>query len=78
MSAEAQPSTRTMLQRLHTIAFMLRAGKKFTASEFARSYEVSRKTIMRDIDLLACIGYEVEWDGSGGTYRLGRAPAPAL
>jgi predicted DNA-binding transcriptional regulator YafY len=78
VSAGMQTTARFTIERLRLIAFMLRAGKKFTAVEIARGFEVSRKTIHRDLDALARMGYDHRYDRRERRYRLERAPTPAL
>ena len=45
-------------------------GRRFNASDAARHFEVSRRTIMSDIEYLRQYGYAVEWDAARGTYFL--------
>lgn len=70
---------RPCIIRLHRIATLLRAGGQFTAAALAREWEVSRKTIVRDLDYLRQqLGYEADWDPRLSRYILRRAPAPQL
>lgn len=73
------PSLRPIIERLHLIAGMLRMGQRFTAGEIARHFEVSRKTITRDLSFLRDrMRYDFFWDPSASTYRLTSAPAAVL
>lgn len=45
-------------------------GRRFTASDAAAEFQVSRRTIMSDIEYLRQYGYVVEWDPARHTYVL--------
>lgn len=75
---EVEVNARTVIPRLRLLAFMLRSDRPFTTGEVAKSYECSRKTIVRDLALLAQLGYEFAFDYHQNRYRLSAAPAPAL
>ena len=66
------------VERLTATLLMLQDGPH-TAGEIARRFEVSRRTVLRDMQSLYSMGMPVESrDGAGGGYRLpdGYAPAP--
>jgi predicted DNA-binding transcriptional regulator YafY len=58
------------IDRLTAILLLLQGGKR-TASEIARRFEVSRRTILRDIDALGEMGIPIVADlGASGGYSL--------
>jgi predicted DNA-binding transcriptional regulator YafY len=70
---------RPALVRLHHLARKLREGGAFTAGEIARHFEVSRKTITRDLNYLRDrMGYDADWSPSEKRYILHRAPEAQL
>jgi len=59
------------LERLLSIVMYLLNRKKATAKELARHFEVSIRTIQRDIDALSIAGFPVfAWQGRQGGYEL--------
>jgi predicted DNA-binding transcriptional regulator YafY len=70
---------RTALVRMHCLAGLLRTGGRFTAAGVAVRFEVSRKTIMRDLEFMRDrMGYAYEWNGKLGRYLLKSAPPAVL
>lgn len=64
---------------MRCMAVLLRAGKKFTASEIAGRFEVDPKTIRRDLDFMRDrLGWSVEYDHTRATWDLVAAPEAAL
>lgn len=58
-------------ERHNGIIHLLRARKKMTASELARYFEVSERTIYRDIDALSQLRVPiVSYEGLGGGYEI--------
>lgn len=45
-------------------------GRRFTASDAATAFEVSRRTIMTDLEYLRQYGYVIEWNPARHTYEL--------
>lgn len=59
------------IERAIGILLLLTGGKRVTATELARRFEVSLRTIYRDVDRLIALGIPVEADrGAEGGYRL--------
>jgi len=59
------------LDRALGILLLLRGGKPLSASELSRRFEVSARTIYRDIDTLSAVGVPVYAEmGRGGGFRL--------
>ena len=57
--------------RILGIHLLLRSGKSVSASEIARRFEVSRRTVYRDIDALSALGVPVYAErGRDGGFRL--------
>lgn len=74
MATLAKGANRIAVFRMRVIAAKVIAGKPFTAATVARELELSRKCIHRDMDFMRdFLGYEIEWDGSAGSF-FGRAP----
>lgn len=70
---------RPALARMHYLAGRLRDGGRFTAREAGRHFEVSRKTISRDLAYLSNrMGYEYQWSPRENRYILYRAPEARL
>lgn len=70
---------RPTIVRMHTLAGLLRAGGRFSAREVAQRFEVSRRTIVRDLDYLRDqLGYAATWDAHERRYILHRAPRAQL
>jgi predicted DNA-binding transcriptional regulator YafY len=60
----------TRTERLTAIIFALQ-GRRLTAAQLAERFEVSRRTILRDVDALSQIGVPiVALPGAGGGYAL--------
>lgn len=56
------PQTRPPLRRMAEIRRLLVRGELFNASTLAKEFEVSAKTIHRDIDFMReALGYEITW-----------------
>ena len=65
------PAKRPPLSRVTAIIADLRAGRRSTASEFARQHEVSVRTIYRDLDFLRDrLQAPLEYDTADRTWRL--------
>ena len=60
---------RPQLMRLLKLDEAIRSGKYPNCSSFAKSYEVSYKTIQRDIDFLRTIGAPLEFDPAHNGFR---------
>jgi len=60
---------RSQFRRLAELDRQIRAGKHPNCSSFARDYEVSRRTIARDIEFLKEKGAPLEFDGAKNGYR---------
>jgi len=63
------PSSRPPLTRMLAIHELLQAGKPTNATKLSKELEVSRKTIVRDINFMRdqmCL--PIEWDASENTY----------
>ncbi len=59
------------LERLLAIVMYLLNRKRATAKELARHFEVSVRTIQRDVDALSAAGFPVfAWQGRQGGYEL--------
>ncbi len=59
------------IERALGILLVLRGGKAVSAAELARRFEVSRRTIHRDIETLSALGIPVYAErGRGGGFRL--------
>src|SRR4051794_25257718 len=57
--------------RILGILLLLRGGKSISADDLARRFEVSRRTIYRDMDTLSGLGVPVYAErGSAGGYQL--------
>ncbi len=64
------------LRRLLFIVRALERGEEYSALDLARHYDLSSKTIRRDIHFLRTVmGAEIEYDHKRQCYRL-RAPLP--
>lgn len=48
-------------------------GRRFSASDAAAEFEVSRRTVMSDLEYLRQYGYVIEWDAAKHTYVLEEA-----
>jgi hypothetical protein len=66
------------LLRICYIANKLRSGEVVTASGEARARGLSRKTLVRDLDLLRSLGWKIEWDRTTQRYVLQSAPIPRI
>lgn len=70
---------RPCIERLVFIAGRLRQGQAVTVSQVATRFEVSCKTVHRDLALLGDrLGYEVVFDRSVRSWKLLSAPKPVL
>jgi len=59
------------LDRALGILLLLRGGRSVSAAELARRFEVSSRTIYRDIESLSCLGVPVESEmGRSGGFKL--------
>src|SRR5262245_3557106 len=59
------------LDRALGILLLLRGGKTFSATELSRRFEVSARTIYRDVEMLAAVGVPVYAEmGRSGGFRL--------
>lgn len=73
----SKATTRTVIERLWWIGERLRLGEAINARHVIRRFEVSRKTVVRDVEFLRDrLGWPVEFDQSCSTYRL-NGPPPA-
>lgn len=67
------------IERVRTLALLLRQGRAFTAGEVAERFETSRRTIVRDLEFMRDrLGYEYEFDASRNRYFLRHAPPPII
>lgn len=70
---------RPAVERMHTIATLLRAEIKFSAGELATRFEVNRKTIVRDFTFMRDrLGWEITWNAKAGKYHAKNAPRGVL
>lgn len=70
---------RTPIARIVCLATLLRNQTSFNCMEVARRFEVSRKTIQRDLDYLRDqLGLAFEYDNSARSWRLHSAPRAVL
>jgi len=76
--ASTEVLTGSALHRITEILAALNSGKPVTANSLAQCLQVSRSTIMRDIETLrSTLGVEIDYDPPKHTYRLTR-PGPSL
>lgn len=70
--------TRFAIQRMMRIASKIRTGRRFTMRGLAKEFEVSEKTIQRDVEFMRDrLGYEMNYcRRNNGWY--GMAPLPIL
>jgi biotin operon repressor len=69
-SAKEAQGSMNRIDRLTAIILLLQTGRR-TASEIARRFEVSRRTVLRDIDALGQIGVPILAEtGAHGGYTL--------
>lgn len=59
-------------QRVLRLLMFLQSGPRFNAEELAREFDVSRRTIFRDINTLRDMGIPVQFDEGNDAYRLSR------
>jgi predicted DNA-binding transcriptional regulator YafY len=72
-------TTKPSIERTRTLAMFLRQDRAFTASEMARHFETTRKTIGRDLEFMRDrLGYEFRFDSRRCRYVLISAPAPVI
>lgn len=70
---------RPAIERLIRLANLVRHSLPFTCDEVAREFEVSRKTIVRDLAFMRDrLGWEFHYDPSDRKFRCVKAPAPQL
>ena len=70
-SVRELPMSRPPLERMMRIHTAIASGKHPNASFLSREFEVSTKTIQRDIDLLRdFFGYPLEYDRNKYVYKL--------
>lgn len=63
--------TRNKLDRIEQLKGLLKTGETFVISELANEFSISRRTLMRDLELLRQLGLPIEGDrGRGGGVRL--------
>jgi len=48
----------------------LLAGKRFNATDAAREFEVSRRTIMQDLEHMRAFGHAIEYNAQSGSYEM--------
>lgn len=71
--------SRPPIERIMHIARLLRAGRPVTCNAVARKFELSPKTIERDIEFMRDrMGYRIEYMEGLHTYKLLQAPIPIL
>ncbi|MBL9174137.1 MAG: hypothetical protein JNL10_11425 [Verrucomicrobiales bacterium] len=64
---------------MRNLAEHLRSGRRFNTLSFSSDWEVSPKTIRRDIEFMRDrLGYVIEFDFAANSYRLLDAPKPSL
>lgn len=79
MSRRQTNQTRPPVARMIYLADCLRRGRRFNTSAIANAWEVSRKTVTRDLDYMRCqLGFQIEWSPFLNSYRLLKAPRPRL
>ncbi len=72
-------SGRPAIERMQTIARLLRMNKPFNASRLACRFEVDRRTISRDMIFMRDrLGWDFSYIARLGRYRLNSAPEPML
>lgn len=70
---------RPPVQRMRNLAELLRSGHGFNTLTISCDWEVSPKTIRRDIEFMRDrLGYVIEFDFAANSYRLVDAPRPTL
>jgi predicted DNA-binding transcriptional regulator YafY len=62
----------TRFQRVLRLLMYLQSGPRFNAGELAHEFQVSRRTIFRDITVLREMGIPVHFDETSDAYRLAR------
>jgi hypothetical protein len=68
-----------MIERMAWIAARLRKGQRITATSVSTKFEVSQKTIVRDMDFMRDrLRYDFHFCSSTNTWVLDRAPDPIL
>jgi predicted DNA-binding transcriptional regulator YafY len=70
---------RPSIERMRTLAVLLRTRTHFTTTEVAQRFETTRKTISRDLAFLRDrLGYDFEYDAQTKRWNLKIAPTPML
>jgi predicted DNA-binding transcriptional regulator YafY len=71
----------TAISRRHARALQLvtclQSGPRFSANELARHFDVSRRTIFRDLNMIRAAGIQIQFDAEHEAYRLAK-PATYL
>ncbi len=79
---EPRRPTAPQLWRMQKIVAWLRTGRRFTATAAAGEFQVSRRTVMSDIEHLRFLGVPLEYDPDKRSYVLTEAfaelPAPQI
>ena len=71
--------TRPPIERLKVLASALRARKVVNSRVMAAKLNVSRKTVIRDLEFLRDrLGYNFEYVSGDNSFRLISAPEPIL
>lgn len=69
------PNCRPAIERMAYIAEMLRTRQPFNCTTIAEHFEVSTKTIMRDMEFIQYrLDFDIEYVGREHTFRLVKAP----
>ncbi len=64
---------RASLSRIHELDRLIRLGRLRSAEEAARQFEVSRRTIERDLEELRLLGADLRYNRSAGAYEYADA-----
>jgi proteasome accessory factor B len=70
LPAEAKAVQNSRFQRVFRLLSYLQSGPRFNADQLAHQFQVSRRTIFRDIMFLREMGIPVVFDEGNGAYRL--------
>lgn len=62
--------SKSSLSRLYKIIDWLRQKRRFTTTDVAEAFEISRRTVLYDIEYLRDIGFPIAFDAKRNTYVL--------